>query len=67
MKNYFIGLCGLVLLAVSSCRKVDDSSVFGQSPDQRINETLAKYQAQLSGATAVFSRAGLIGAMAQKP
>ncbi|HOZ78281.1 MAG TPA: DUF4302 domain-containing protein, partial [Ferruginibacter sp.] len=50
MKKYFLGLCGLVLLAVSSCRKVDDSSVFGQSPDQRINETLAKYQAQLSGA-----------------
>jgi Domain of unknown function (DUF4302) len=50
MKNYFLGICGLVLLTVSSCRKVDDSSVFGQSPDQRINATLAKYQEKLSGA-----------------
>lgn len=50
MKNYIIALSGLLLVAVSSCRKVNDDSVFGKSPDVRLNETLAKYQAQLSGA-----------------
>lgn len=50
MKNYFLFFSGLLLLSISSCRKVDDESIFGQSPDDRLNETLAKYQSTLSGA-----------------
>ncbi len=34
---------------LSACKK-KDKSVFDKSPDDRINETLAAYQAQLSGA-----------------
>jgi hypothetical protein len=49
MKNYYLGFCFLLMAAVS-CRKVDDSSVFNKSADQRVNEALAGYQAQLSGA-----------------
>lgn len=49
MKNYIVGFCGL-LITIVSCRKVDDSSVFSQSADQRINAALAKYQSKLSGA-----------------
>ena len=40
----------VVLVIFSSCKK-DDASVFEQSPDDRLNATLAKYQAQLAGAT----------------
>ncbi len=39
----------VVVTLISSCRK-DDKSVFSQSPDDRLNATLAKYQTQLSGA-----------------
>ncbi|MEP6701317.1 MAG: DUF4302 domain-containing protein, partial [Bacteroidota bacterium] len=42
---YFLLITG----AFSSCKK-DDKSVFDQSPDDRLNATLSKYQAQLSGA-----------------
>jgi len=49
MKNYFLGFCFL-FIAFVSCRKVDDSSVFNKTVDQRLNETLAKYQAKLTGA-----------------
>lgn len=38
------------MLVAVSCRKIDDSSVFGKTPDQRVNEALARYQAKLSGA-----------------
>jgi Domain of unknown function (DUF4302) len=41
----------LIIIAVSSCRK-DDTSVFNQSPDERIKETLGKYQSALTGSTA---------------
>ncbi len=49
MKNYFLCICVLLTVAVS-CKKVDNSSVFSKSADQRLNEALAKYQAKLSGA-----------------
>lgn len=39
----------VVLAAISSCKK-DDSSVFNESPDDRLNAALARYQTQLSGA-----------------
>lgn len=39
----------LILSVLSSCSK-DDDPVFDKSPDERINETLTKYQAALVGA-----------------
>jgi hypothetical protein len=48
MKKYLIGL-SLVFLALASCRKIDDSSVFDKSADQRLNEKLAGYQSTLVG------------------
>jgi hypothetical protein len=39
----------LVVTVVASCRK--DTHVFSQSPDERINETLAAYQKTISGST----------------
>jgi hypothetical protein len=39
----------IVLVAFTACKK-DDSTAFDKSPDERINETLANYQALLSGA-----------------
>jgi len=36
-------------MLLSSCKKNDDY-IFSQTPDQRINSALAKYQAQLTGA-----------------
>lgn len=39
----------LVVALVASCRK--DTRVFDQSPDERINETLAAYQKAISGST----------------
>lgn len=50
MKNYILGFC-ILLVAAVSCRKVDNSTVFSESADQRLNAALAKYQAKLSGAT----------------
>ncbi len=49
MKKFILGFCGLLILA-ASCKKVDNSSVFSQSADQRINAALAKQQSKLSGA-----------------
>ncbi|MCW3118286.1 MAG: hypothetical protein JWM28_2368, partial [Chitinophagaceae bacterium] len=40
-----------IVIAISSCRK-DDNSVFNQSPDERIKETLDKYQSALTGSPA---------------
>ncbi|GEP94026.1 DUF4302 domain-containing protein [Chitinophaga cymbidii] len=37
-----------VITTLSACRK-DDDPIFDKSPDQRINETLAAYQAALAG------------------
>ena len=48
MKKILIVVLG-VSAFLSSCKK-KDKSVFDKSPDDRINETLAAYQAQLSGA-----------------
>jgi hypothetical protein len=42
---YFVFL----LAAFASCKK-EDSNAFDKSPDERVNETLANYQALLSGA-----------------
>jgi len=42
-----------IILAISllaSCRK-DDDNVFDKSPDERLNETLAKYQSALTAST----------------
>ncbi len=39
----------VIFSVISSCKK-DDSTIFQQSPDERLNEALTKYQAQLSGA-----------------
>jgi hypothetical protein len=39
----------IVAAGISSCKK-DDKSVFDKTADERINEKLAAYQAQLSGA-----------------
>ncbi|MEO6000758.1 MAG: DUF4302 domain-containing protein [Chitinophagaceae bacterium] len=45
-----IVLCFLVIASLASSCKKENDSVFDQSPDDRLNATLAKYQAQLSGA-----------------
>lgn len=47
MKNNII-YC-ILILSLFSCKK-DDKPVFDKSPDERLNEKLAAYQAQLSGA-----------------
>ena len=39
----------LLLVAFASCKK-DDDAAFEQSPDERINATLSKYQSTLTGA-----------------
>jgi len=49
MKNYLTGFL-LLLITITSCKKVDNSSVFDKSPDQRLTETLNAYQSKLSGA-----------------
>ncbi len=49
MKNYFLSFCCIVI-ALASCRKVDDTSVFNESADQRLNAALAKYQTKLTSA-----------------
>lgn len=49
MKKIILGFCSLLII-VASCKKVDDSSVFTQSADQRLTAALAKNQAKLSGA-----------------
>ncbi|MEO6328473.1 MAG: DUF4302 domain-containing protein [Ginsengibacter sp.] len=48
MKKVLIEIL-IVAAVLSSCKK-EDQSVFDKSPDDRINEKLAAYQAQLSGA-----------------
>ncbi|HET7898358.1 MAG TPA: DUF4302 domain-containing protein, partial [Flavisolibacter sp.] len=40
----------IALLAVLAACKKEDDTAFSQSPDDRINATLAKYQSLLSGA-----------------
>lgn len=42
--------CFVALLAVFAACKKDDDTVFDQSPDERINATLTKYQTLLTGA-----------------
>lgn len=44
------GLCFLLAVVIFYSCKKDNSHLFSQSPDQRLNEALAKYQSQLSGA-----------------
>ena len=39
----------LVAAGLTSCQK-DDDNVFDQSPDERLNATLADYQSKLAGA-----------------
>lgn len=48
MKKFLI-IIFIITAAISSCKK-EDKSVFDKSPDERINEKLAAYQAQLSEA-----------------
>ncbi|UAY50779.1 DUF4302 domain-containing protein [Ferruginibacter albus] len=48
MKRLFYFFIGIAVF-LSACKKEEDA-VFNQSPDDRINEALAKYQAQLTGA-----------------
>jgi hypothetical protein len=50
MRKYLIGFCFLVI-AAAACRKVDDTSVFGKTADQRLTESLAAYQSTLTGQT----------------
>lgn len=50
MKRIFLFFLPIVLL-VSSCKK-DDDTAFEQSPDDRINEAIAKYQSALTGSPA---------------
>jgi hypothetical protein len=51
MKKYLIGLVILVSAGMSSCKKVDNPSVFDQTADQRLTAALAAYEAKLAGAT----------------
>jgi hypothetical protein len=37
-----------IVVIISACRKVDNSSVFGTTPDQRLNAKMASYQALLT-------------------
>ena len=48
MKNLII-LLFFITAVISSCKK-DEKSLFDKSPDERLNEKLAGYQGQLSGA-----------------
>lgn len=48
MKNLII-IFFIIAAVLSSCKK-EDKSVFDKSPDERLNEKLAAYQGQLSGA-----------------
>jgi len=48
MKRYLIYLL-LIAAAFSACKKEDDP-IFDKSPDERLNETLAKYQDAMVGA-----------------
>jgi hypothetical protein len=50
MKRIFLFFLPIVLF-VSSCKK-DDDTAFEQSPDDRINEAIAKYQSALTGSPA---------------
>lgn len=47
MKKYFVGFI-VATFMITGCKKEVDH-VFDQSPDERLNEALAKYQAQLTG------------------
>src|SRR4051794_29869210 len=49
MKKTLLYFCFAVLF-FSGCKK-DDQSVFDKSPDERLNEALAAYQAKLTTAT----------------
>lgn len=53
----------LVLACLLSCRKDKTTSIFGETPDQRLEKALADYKSRLTSAefgwkTAVFPRAG---------
>ena len=62
MKKYLAGSL-IILSCVFSCKKVDDSNLFGKSADQRVTEAVAEYQAKLTGATdgwkaLIYTKAG---------
>lgn len=48
MRKSLLYIC-LVISVISACHKAEDD-VFGNSPDNRLNDTLARYQTMLSGA-----------------
>src|SRR5436190_496005 len=48
--NKVLILIFFVVAGFSSCQKESDKPLFSQSPDDRLSETLAAYQTQLSGA-----------------
>jgi hypothetical protein len=48
MKKIFF--CSFIIAVLFSACKKDEDHVFDQSPDERLNQALANYQSQLSGA-----------------
>jgi hypothetical protein len=48
MKKIFF--YSFIIAAFFSACKKDDNHVFNQTPDERLNQALANYQSQLSGA-----------------
>ena len=48
MKKIFF--YSLIIAALFSACKKDDTHIFDQSPDERLNQALANYQSRLSGA-----------------
>ncbi|MES1216517.1 MAG: DUF4302 domain-containing protein [Bacteroidota bacterium] len=51
MKQKLLYFFLIIIVVASSCRK-DDTSVFDKTPDQRVRETLDKYQSALTGSPA---------------
>ncbi|WP_235643740.1 DUF4302 domain-containing protein [[Flexibacter] sp. ATCC 35208] len=49
MRKSLLYIC-LIISALSACHKAEDD-VFGNSPDNRLNDTLARYQSMLTSAT----------------
>ena len=50
MKKYLLGLSFLIVAVFFSCRKIDNTSVFEKTADERLTEALAVYEAKLVGA-----------------